>query len=139
MIRRGLFRSHIAFVDVADNKVTKTLWSKGSVQPYKRGVVLEFTDAGFRYKDWITLYVKEVPPAPVDGNTLRYFTDDGKWYRFESVEDWTTQSRGVKYYKITAQKVDKPSGVLNVQPIGEITTNFEIVINELNQATKLIK
>ena len=151
MSRKALYRQHVAFVVIGavwqDGESVPTMsnvvWTKGNLQPYKQGVIVVTTEAGDRYKDWRTLYVKDLPKLVGDGDeyaaeATTYFVYNNTWYKVISKQDWSNQARGVKHYEITAIKTPKPDGVTLPEPIGKITQNFEIAIEELKQATKLI-
>lgn len=151
MSRKGLYRTHVAFVAIGgvyeDGEVVPTMsnivWTKGNLQPYKQGITSVTTSAGDVFKDWRTLYVKKKPEL-VGANdeyaipVITYFVYNNTWYKISSEQDWTIQGRGAKHYKIIAQKSTKPDGVELPQPIGRIAQDFEIAIAELKQSTKLL-
>jgi len=151
MSRKGLFRTHVAFVAIGavfvDGESVPTMsnvvWTKGNLQPFKQGITIVTTEVGDRFKDWRTLYVKKMPEIVGSNDeyappVITYFVYNNSWYKISSEQDWTIQGRGVKHYKIIAQKSVKPDGVELPQAIGEIAQDFEIAIAELNQTTKLL-
>lgn len=151
MSKKGLYRNHVAFVTVGSEWVdgesvptmSNVVWTKGNLQPYKQGITVVTTSAGDRYSDWRTLYVKNMPKLVGHGGEyepvgIKYFVYDNTWYKITSEQDWTLQAKGVKHYKIIAQKTTKPDGVALPQPIGRLAQEFETVITELKQTTKLL-
>ena len=151
MSRKALYREHVAFVVIGTSwqdgesvpTMSNVVWTKGNLQPYKQGITVATTEAGDRYKDWRTLYVKDLPKVVGEGGeysveSTTYFVYNNAWYKVISKQDWSNQARGVKHYKITAIKTPKPDGVTLPEPVGKLTQNFEIAIEELKQATKLI-
>ena len=151
MSRKALYRQHVAFVVIGASwqdgesvpTMSNVVWTKGNLQPYKQGITVVTTEAGDRYKDWRTLYVKDLPKLVGEGGEYfveptTYFVYNNTWYKVISKQDWSNQARGVKHYEITAIKTPKPDGVTLPKPIGKTTQNFEIAIEELKQATKLI-
>ena len=135
MSKKGLFRTHVALVKGSD-----VVWTKGSLQPYKQGVSVELTEAGYRYNDWRILYLGDFPNFPFNGGITQniYFVVDGEWYLVQSKQNWSTQAKGVKHYKLIGQKTEKSSSIATPLPIGKLAQNFENAVNELDQATKLL-
>lgn len=135
MSKKGLFRTHVALVKGSD-----VVWTKGSLQPYKQGVSVELTEAGYRYNDWRILYLKDFPDFPFDGGITQnsYFVVDGEWYLVQSKQNWSTQAKGAKHYKLIGQKTEKSDSIATPLPIGKLAQDFENAINELDQATKLL-
>lgn len=151
MSRKALYREHVAFVAIdavwidgeSVTTMSNVVWTKGNLQPYKQGITVVTTVAGDEYKDLRTLYVKDLPKLVGAGGEYAptatiYFVYNNAWYKVMSEQDWTNQAKGVKHYKITAQKTTKPDGVILPEPVGKITQKFEIAIEELKQATNLL-
>lgn len=146
MSKKGLFRTHVALVTVVSEwvdgepvLVANTVWTKGNLQPYKQGISIELTEAGYRYNDWRILYLKDMPVFSVeDAPQLSYFVVNEEWYLIQSKQNWTTQAKGAKHYKLIGQKTPKPDFVNMTMTIGELAQDFENAINELDQATKLL-
>lgn len=135
MSKKGLFRTHVAIV-----KGTNVVWTKGNLQPYKQGISMELADAGYRYNDWRILYLKDMPVYSIEEelSQLGYFVVDGEWYLIQSKQNWATQAKGAKHYKLIGQKTAKSDLVNMTMTIGELAQDFENAINELDQATKLL-
>ena len=146
MSKKALYRNHVALVNVTSgwvdgeptSELNQVVWTKGNIQPFKLGLSITDTDAGVRFKDWRTLYLKDMPLAAGSFQSISYFVYNNVWYRIESEQDWSIQARGVKHYKIIGQMTAKPDGITTPVPLGKITQDFENAINELSQATKLI-
>lgn len=151
MSRKGLYRTHVAFVveqgefiDGGKNSDTPNIvWTKGNLQPYKQGVTSVLEPSGNIFRDWRILYVKKLPQLVGSGgeysvSQVKYFVYNNKWYKITSEQDWTMQGRGAKHYKIIAQKTTPPDGIKLPQPVGKLAQDFETAVAELKQSTKLL-
>lgn len=154
MSKKGLYRIDVAFLDTYSGYqdgepvtvTTDVVWIKGNMQPWNKGITVDITTAGDVFKDWRTLYTKELPnltisqplpPSPQKGSSYVYY--DAKWYKIIGTQDWSNQAKGVKHFELLLQKSVAPDGVPNPIPVNNLVRDFERAIQELNQTTIIIE
>lgn len=152
MSRKGLYRTDVAFIDTytgfSDGETvtftTIPIWVKGNLQPWKQGITNTLGSAGVIFSDWRVLYIKDYPVIETTGipsdatKNKSYFFYEGQWYGITANQDWTIQAKGVKHYKLLAEKVNAPEGVTTPTPFNSLVEDFERAIAELDQTTTLI-
>ena len=156
MSTKAFYRTNVAIVATysgwvdGENEtwVSPITWTKGNLQPYKQGVTQSISEAGVQFTDWRVLYIKSIPvidysTKPIDliqkGKT--YFYYEGSWYDVQGNQDWTTQAKGVKHYKLLAIKSKQLLANLvgELTPTATLVENLEYAVNELAQVNNTVK
>lgn len=135
---------------------TDPFFVKGNIQPFKNGTLFTLEQYGTVYKNYRTLYLKDLPQfgnlppqatqiktyAYIEGNTQVGFTQG--WYVITAAKDYTLAGRAPKHYEFDAlyTATDQPGPEGN--PLGKpipfptLVDNFEAVIRELHQLTPIV-
>lgn len=151
MSKKGLYRTDVALLQsysrLVDGETVKTfsevLWTKGNVQPWKQGIVFDLGQEGIRFSDYRVLYTRNMPPFPPEptGTTkaLTHVYIDGRWYVVDGEQDYTTQAKGYKHYKLLLMKSPKPEGIPDPVPVSNLVSDFQRVVEELKQTSIILE
>lgn len=151
MSKKGLYRTDVALLQsysrLVDGETVKTfsevLWTKGNIQPWKQGIVFDLGQEGIRFSDYRVLYTRNMPPFPPapTGTTksLTHVYIDGRWYVVDGEQDYTTQAKGYKHYKLLLMKSPKPEGIPDPVPVSNLVSDFQRVVEELKQTSIILE
>ena len=151
MSKKGLYRTDVALLQsysrLVDGETVKTfsevLWTKGNVQPWRQGIVFDLGQEGIRFNDYRVLYTRNMPPFPPKpvGTTksLTHVYIDGRWYVVDGEQDYTTQAKGYKHYKLLLMKSPKPEGIPDPVPVSNLVSDFQRVVEELKQTSIILE
>lgn len=155
MSKKGLYRTDVALLQSysrndggGENIATysEVVWVKGNIQPWRQGVVFDISQTGIRFNDYRVLYTREmpllpptVPLQPKTQKSLLHVYVEGKWYVVDGEQDYTTQAKGYKHYKLLLMKSPKPEGIPDPVPVSNLVSDFQRVVEELKQTSTILE
>lgn len=136
--------------------LTEPFFVKGNIQPFKQGTLFSLADYGTSYKNYRTLYLRDLPaygdlpPQATQVKTYAWIEGNSQvgqqrgWYVVIASKDYTKAGRAPKHFEFDAlyTATDQPGG--DVNPLGEpvpmpdIVDAFEAVVRELHQLTPIV-
>lgn len=131
---------------------TPLSYTKGNIQPWKKGESFQTTDAGLIFNDVLIVYVKRLPEFVIPEEAEQgedvaesvmhvWIPDTKRWYAVKQVQNWTRPGRGsVTHFKLFVSWTAAPVGESRPSvPISQ--ESVEAFLNEtyeLEQAVKLV-
>jgi hypothetical protein len=132
--------------------VTPPVFVKGNIQPFKSGTLLTLSEVGIAFKNYRTLYLRNLPPMPelpegastvkayvwLEGNTI--IGAPKGWYVVTSSKDYTLAGRAPKHYEMTAlfSASDQPPDTGEPTPLPSLVDEFESIVSELHILTPIV-